>query len=74
MKKGTFYKWIIALLVILIFAVTTPRKVEDFGEESKYYKVNNYLVFSTCSAHYSNGKEWRVHYFGILGFKIKVKR
>lgn len=66
-------KWVIVLLILLIFAVTSPRKLEDFGVKAPYYRVDNYFLFSTCSASLSNGKKWDVYYIGVLGMAIKTK-
>lgn len=75
MKKRINYgKWIIALLVLLVFAVTTPKNLEQFGKSgTRYWRVNNYLLFSTCSASYQGGTKWKVHQIGVLGMVINVR-
>lgn len=73
MKKKQF-RWVIALLVIILFAITTPKTIQDYGQtNNKHYRVDNYLVFSTCSASYQMGEKWKVHQIGILGMKFKIR-
>ena len=74
MKKKQF-RWVISILVIILFAVTTPKTIQDFGyNKPDYYRVNNYLVFSTCSASYQLGTKWKVHDIGVLGVTFKIKK
>lgn len=63
-----------AILVIILFATTSPKTIQDFGYDNKeYYRVKNYLLFTTCSASYKFGDEWRVHQIGVLGMKLKIR-
>lgn len=72
-KRKNYTGWVVALLVVLIFAVTAPKNLEQFGEsDTRYWRVNNYLLFSTCSASYQSGEVWKVHKVGVLGFTVKV--
>ena len=73
-KKNKKLSYIIALLVIILFAVTTPKTIQDYGKSnSNFYKVNNYLVFSTCSASYQGGTVWKVNYIGVLGMTFEIR-
>ena len=72
MKK--LLNWIIVLLAILIFAVTTPKSFEAYNVNPGYYKINNYIIFSTCSASYENGRVYKINKIGILGFIINVRK
>lgn len=73
--KNSKTGWIIVLLVIILFAMTSPKNIQDYGENnSKYYKVNNYLLFSTCSASYWGGTVWKIDQIGVLGMTFKVKK
>lgn len=66
-NKNKATAWVIVLLTIILFAVTAPKTIESFGESnSKYHKVNNYLLFSTCSASYQYGTVWKVHKIGVV--------
>jgi hypothetical protein len=61
--------------VVLIFAISTPKSVETFiganNHEAKYFKVNNYLLFSVCKCT-GCGTANYVTYFGVLGMTFKV--
>lgn len=73
-KRKNYTGWIVALLVVLIFAVTAPKNLEQFGESDiRYWRVNNYLLFSTCSASYQGGDVWKVHQIGVLGMTFKIR-
>lgn len=73
-KKSKKLSYIIALLVIILFAITTPKTIQEYGKDNnRYYKVNNYLIFSTCSASYQGGTVWKVNYIGFLGMTFDIK-
>lgn len=66
--------WIIALAGILILAFTSPKTIQDYGKTNpEHWRVSNYVVFTTLSASYKFGSEWRVHQVGVLGFRIKIR-
>ncbi len=66
--------WIVALAGIMILAFTSPKTIQDFGKTNpEYYRVSNYVAFTTLSASYKSGTEWRVHQIGVLGFRIKIR-
>lgn len=75
--------WITTGCIFALLLITAPRTTEEFGhEKSKYYKVDNCGIISTCSEkyggrwnvvteEYENGN-WRVTQIGILGAVIDV--
>lgn len=73
-KRRNYTGWIVALLIALIFAVTAPKNLEQFGKsDTRYWRVNNYLLFSTCSARHSYTDSWKVHQVGVLGMTFKIR-
>lgn len=74
MKNKKRTAGIIALVIVAILAITSPKTIQDFGKTNpEYYRVSNYVAFTTLSASYKSGTEWRVHQIGVLGFRIKVR-
>ena len=73
---------IIALISVLIMAVTVPGKPSDFGhsDNPSYYKVRKFLICSICYVGYHTDKmgvimgidEWKPCGFGILGMTFKL--
>ena len=75
-SSSKYFKWLIALGVVILFAVTSPKSLDAYGKsdrDRKYYKVDNYLLFSTLSGSYQSGAVWKVVEVGILGMHFKVK-
>lgn len=82
MKSNKKSNVIIALIIILIMAITAPDKPSDFGHNNNpsLYKVRKFVVCSVCYAGYHTDKmgvimgidEWKPCGFGILGMTFEI--
>ena len=75
-SSSKYFKWLIALGVVILFAFTAPKTLDAYGKsdrDKKYYKVDNYLLFTTMSGSYQSGAVWKVVEVGVLCMHFKVK-
>lgn len=74
-KMPNWVKWIIVLVVVLLFALTTPRKTEDFinpnNPDIEYFTTRYFVLFSVCRCT-GCGTANYVTYVGILGNTFRV--